>query len=226
MRRSGGKQVERRLPEAHYCRLLSVETKTLEKNLKPLRLSCAPARLQDDLGLAAGAAAAAEGEAAEWMGTLESSRYRLRPRTVCTLHSKRPPLPSHLWIINVQSVGLSLAIGRPNTGQFASHTCFSEDTGLVSEAPPLPSPPPRQAQLYESRRDPGQRASATISPQERCYRGTTVSRPLIILTLARHAGRGKKKEGGLGGGLGINICVAFKLQYTPAARRVAFEVFY
>lgn len=184
------------------------------------------------MGLAAGAApaaaaVAAEGEAAEWKGTLESSRYRLWLGTVCTLHSKWPPLPYHLWIINVQSVGLSFAIGHSNTVQFASRTCFSEDTGLFSESLPLhplhPLLHPCRAQFYESRRDPGQRASATILPQERCYRGTTVSRPLIILTLARHAGRGGKKRRG---GLGINICVAFKLQYIPAASRVAFEVFY
>lgn len=62
----------------------------------------------------------------EWTGTLESSRYRLWLRTLCTLHSKWPPLPSRLWIINVKSVGPSFAIAHSNTVQFASHTCFSE----------------------------------------------------------------------------------------------------
>lgn len=60
--------------------------------------------------------------------------------------------------------------------------------------PPLSIPRlplPRYALLYESHRNPGQRVSATISPEERCYRDATVSCPLIIPTLARHRGHGR-----------------------------------
>lgn len=91
-----------------------------------------------------------------------------------------------------------------------------KDNGL---APPLPARPSfmnRTGTLVNGR-------LLLSRLQERCYPGTTVSRPLIILTLARHAGPGKKEEGRGGG---INICLAFKLQYIPAARRVAFEVLY
>lgn len=103
--------------------------------------------MQDVRGLAAGAApasaaaaAAAGVEAAEWMGTLESSRYRLWLRTFCTLHSKWPPLLYHLWIINVQSVGLSFAIGHSNTVQFASHTYWPRRRLRVPPSNFLPSP--------------------------------------------------------------------------------------
>lgn len=53
-------------------------------------------------------------------GILESRGYWLWLGTVCALHSKWPPLPYHLWIINVQSVGLSFVIGHSDTVQFSS----------------------------------------------------------------------------------------------------------
>lgn len=125
-------------------------------------------------------------------GILESRQYRLWLGTVCTLHSKWPPLPYHLWIINVQSVGLSFVIGHSDTVQFSSqpHASLRE---LGSSLNPLhpPFPLPHHARFYESHRNPGQRVSATILPEERCYRDATVSRPLIIPTLARHRGHGR-----------------------------------
>lgn len=127
-------------------------------------------------------------------GTLESSRYRLWLGTVCTLHSKWPPLPYHLWIINVQSVGLSFAIGHSNTVQFSSQTRASLRKPGSSLNLPRPSHLPRHARFYESHRNPGQRVSAAILPEERCYRDATVSRPLIIPTLARHGGRERLSE--------------------------------
>lgn len=129
--------------------------------------------------------------------------YWLWLGTVCALHSKWPPLPYHLWIINVQSVGLPFVIGHSDTVQFSSqpHASLSEQgsSPLVPDSHP---PFPHHALFHESRRNPGQRVSATISPEERCYRDATVLCPLIIPTLARRKGPWKAFE--------INICVAFK----------------
>lgn len=113
--------------------------------------------------------------------------------TVCALHSKWAPLPYHLWVINVQSVGLSFVIGHSDTVQFSSQPRASLRELGSSLNPSVPRPPPTLAMppFYESHRNPGQRVSATISPEERCYRDATVSRPLIIPTLARHKGHGR-----------------------------------
>lgn len=76
-------------------------------------------------------------------GILESRGYWLWLGTVCALHSKWAPLPYHLWVINVQSVGLSFVIGHSDTVQFSSQPRASLrelGSSLNPSAPPPPSP--------------------------------------------------------------------------------------
>lgn len=112
--------------------------------------------------------------------------------TVCALHSKWPPLPYHLWIINVQSVGLSFVIGHSDTVQFSSQPHASLREPGSSLNPSIPHLPfPRSALFYELHRNPGQRVSAAILPEERYYHDAAVSCPLIIPMLARQRARGR-----------------------------------
>lgn len=152
-------------------------------------------------------------------GILESKQYRLWLGTVCTLHSKWPPLPYHLWIINVQSVGLSFVIGHSDTVQFSSqpHASLRE---LGSSLNPLPSPipPPSPCSVLWITQEPWSTsvcyylAGGKMLSWRNCLASSHYS------NISQTQGPWKALE--------INICVAFKLQYIPAVSCVAFKVLY
>lgn len=155
-------------------------------------------------------------------GILESRGYWLWLRTVCALHSKWPPLPYHLWIINVQSVGLSFVIGHSDTVQFSSqpHASLWElGSSLKPPSPPSlhpPSPPPSLCSALWITQEPW---STSV-----CYylaRGKMLSwRNCLVSShysnISQTQGPWKALE--------ISICVAFKSQYIPAVSCVAFKV--
>lgn len=109
---------------------------------------------------------------------LESRGYRLWLETGRAFHSKWTPLPYHLWIINVQPVGLSFVIAHSDTVQFPFPrlVVFPVSSAGLS---------PRSHHLrFTSKSKTAalvNEVSAAISPEGRCYRDT-----LIIPTLARY----------------------------------------
>lgn len=151
-------------------------------------------------------------------GILESRGYWLWLGTVCALHSKWPPLPYHLWIINVQSVCLSSVIGHSDTVPFSSQPCASLRSWALLWIPHPPFPLPHHALFYESHRNPGQRVSATILPEGKMLSWCNCLTYSHYSNISQTQGPSKAVE--------INICVAFKLQYIPAVSCVAFKVWY
>lgn len=148
---------------------------------------------------------------------LESRGYWLWLGTVCALHSKWPPLPYHLWIINVQSVGLSFVIGHFDTVQFSSRAHVSlTELGSSLNAPSLHS----LATLCFINHTQGPRST---SVWRFLARGKMLSWRNCLAS--SHYSNISQTQGPWMA-LEINICMAFKSQYIPAVSWVAFKVQY
>lgn len=211
-------QVWRRLSDAHHYWLLVVKQNV--GNNCPFSTCTRKKGTRAHAGCPRACVCHCRGWGSQVEGTLESSRYRLWLGTVCTLHSKWPPLPYHLWIINVQSVSLSFAIGHSNTVQFSSQTRAS--LRKPGSSLNLPVPP---TSLSASPRSVLWITQEPWSTSVCCYlAGGKMLSWCNCLTSSHYSNISPTQ--GLQKALGINICVAFKLQYIPAVSCVAFEVFY
>lgn len=158
----------------------------------------------------------AESGGSQVEGILERRGYWLWLGTVCALHSKWPPLPYHLWIINVQSVGLSFVIAHFDTVQFSSqaHVSLTEQGSSLLRTPPSHH---SCATLCFINHTQGSRSTSV------CHypaRGKMLSWHNCLAcshysNISQTQGPWKALE--------INIYMAFKSQYIPAVSCVAFK---